>query len=121
MNRVAAPYLELIRIAIQQIREYTPATAEEFRESLLLQDAVCMRFLEIGENLIRIRRLDDDAFVELAPASWHKIIGLRNVIAHGYEVIKPMRIWLFIDDDLEEFASTIEAANPESGLPLADE
>lgn len=79
-----------------------------------------MRLLEIGENLARIRRLDEAAFDETAPAAWHKIIGLRNVIAHGYEVIEPGRIWLFMNRDLDEFESTLEGVNPQTGLPLAE-
>jgi len=53
----------------------------------MIQDAIVMRLQVIGENLARTRRLEGDLFSDPAHASWHKLVGLRNVISHRYEVI----------------------------------
>jgi len=48
------------------------------------------------------------------------LIGLRNLISHGYEQANPERIWAILDGGLTKIAATIETANPETGLPLAE-
>ena len=41
----------------------------------MVQDAILMQLQEIGENLARIRHLDEDVFSRDSPDSWHKLIG----------------------------------------------
>ena len=81
----------------------------QFLEQQLLQDAILMRLHQIGENLVRIRDLDEEAF-QHAPDSWHRLIGLRNVISHEYEKVKPRLIWRIVDQELPRFRATIETA-----------
>lgn len=61
-----------------------------------------MRLQQIGENLIKIRDLDPEAF-QLEPDSWHKLAGLRNVISHSYESIEPDTIWIIVRKHLQPF------------------
>ncbi len=78
-----------------------------------------MRLQEIGENLVCIRRLDETWFSETAPDSWHKLIGLRNVISHGYEGIEYELIWQILTTELPKFAVTVEQMihDPSSSHP----
>jgi uncharacterized protein with HEPN domain len=72
-----------------------------------------MRLQEIGENLARIRRLDDPWLSERAPASWSELIGLRHVISHEYEAIELTLIWQIVSDELPLFAVSIDAVSEE--------
>ena len=78
-----------------------------FLQSEVLQDAALLQLLQIGENLARIRDIAPTVF-EQAPESWHRIVGLRNLVAHEYWTIDPNRIWLYLERDLAAFRLTIE-------------
>ena len=41
---------------------YRPETGQEFLESQMIQDAILMRLQQAGENLIKVRDLDPEAF-----------------------------------------------------------
>ena len=79
-------YFYDIQQAIQEIEDFLEnRTYEEFKETSLLQSAVERQFEIIGEVLYRIRRIDKNFLSKITDA--HKIIGFRNVIAHGYDII----------------------------------
>jgi uncharacterized protein with HEPN domain len=75
-----------------------------------------MQLHEIGESLSQLRRLDEDAFLQ-APDSWHQLIGLCNLISHGYETVKPDQIWTYLVEELAEFRESIESALEDYGAP----
>jgi uncharacterized protein with HEPN domain len=68
-----------------------------------------MRLQEIGESLVRIRHIDEDLFTEIADDSWLQMMGLRNVISHGYRTVKPERIWKIITEELTAFSESLNA------------
>ena len=109
MTKSPQPYLALIQRALTHIEQYRPQDKRDFLAQPVLQDAILMRLQVIGENLARIRRLDEDAYHEMADDSWRKLIGLRNVISHGYESIDHEEIWQIVKEELPTFAVTIEA------------
>lgn len=74
----------------------------------MTQDAILMRLQQIGENLVKIRDLDSEQF-DLAPDSWHKLIGLRHVISHAYETVVPKVIWRILTEELAPFRQTVDA------------
>ena len=63
----------------------------EFEKSNLLQAAVERKFGIIGEALNRIKRFDSE-FIEKI-SDYRRIIGFRNIIAHGYDIIECEVIW----------------------------
>lgn len=109
MTKSPQPHLVLIQRALTHIEHYRPRDKSEFLAQPMTQDAILMRLQVIGENLARIRRLDEDAYHEMAHDSWHKLIGLRNVISHGYEGIDHDEIWQIVTVELPSFAATINA------------
>jgi uncharacterized protein with HEPN domain len=72
----------------------------------MVQDAIARD----RENLARIRRVDEAAYTEVADESWIQLIGLRNVISHGYHQFKQERIWFILDRRLPVSATTLDAA-----------
>lgn len=57
---------------------------DQFLNDLVRQHAICMALVVCGENANRVM----DAFRSFATdhpeIEWHKIKGMRNIIAHGY-------------------------------------
>lgn len=110
MRKHVTPYLALIRESLAAIEAYRPADKRAFLSSPLEQDAILMRLQVIGESLVQIRSIDEERFAQQAADSWHKMIGLRNIISHGYIAIDFERIWQIITEELPAFAVTVDAA-----------
>ncbi len=104
------PHIEVICDAIFHIRQYQPESRSAFLEQTMVQDAILMRLQVIGENLASMRQIDEELFLALGDESWNEIIGLRNVISHGYVTIRFDRIWDFVVEDLPALADSIESA-----------
>jgi uncharacterized protein with HEPN domain len=60
----------------------------------------------IGEALKRLERADELLFDKIE--SGRKIIGMRNVLAHGYDVIDYRILWSTVTHDIEPLARQIE-------------
>jgi len=54
-----------------------------------------------------MRRIDEERFANVADDGWFQVIGLRNVISHGYETIDRTRIWQMITDDLDDLDASL--------------
>jgi uncharacterized protein with HEPN domain len=92
MQRSRSKTLFGILQAIEEVESFLAETSKErFLSSRQLQLAVEREFEIMGEALNRLLRLDETAFGEIRDA--HKIVGLRNVIAHGYDIIDYEIIW----------------------------
>ena len=109
MRKSPQPYLVLIQRALAHIEHYRPENKAQFLVQPMAQDAILMRLQVIGENLAQIRRLDELAYREMSHDSWNKLIGLRNIISHGYEAIDFEEIWQIVTEELPAFAVTIDA------------
>jgi len=68
-----------------------------------------MRLQVIGENLARMRRIDEERIAAVADDSWIQLIGLRNVISHGYETIDQARIWRMIAEGRPALRKSLDA------------
>lgn len=55
----------------------------------------------MGENLSKIRHHFPALYEEHHTESWHRLIGLRNVISHGYAEIDMGVVWAIIDTYLD--------------------
>lgn len=107
MTKNALPYLMLIKDSLDHIVSYQPSSKDTFLRDQMLQDAILMRLQEAGENLIRIRDKTPEYFDKHGGDTWIKVIGLRNLISHGYHLIEPERIWDALLHDIPPFAEQI--------------
>lgn len=81
------------------IQKFTAgASLTQYAESDLLRSAVERQFTILGEALVRLRDIDDE-WVDRIPDA-RRIIGFRNVLVHGYDVIADDRIWDAIQTNL---------------------
>lgn len=113
-SKSVEPHLVIIRESLRAIDSYRPENRETFLQSPALQDAILMRLQVIEEQVARLRRLDENWFAGIADPSWFQVIGLRNVIAHGYETIEPDIIWKILSDDLILFKASLARLEPTS-------
>jgi uncharacterized protein with HEPN domain len=75
----------------------------------MAQDAMLMRLQEIGENLARMRQIDEETFAQVADEGWIQLIGLRNIISHGYHTVKRELIWKMVIQDLPTLKKSLDA------------
>ncbi len=72
--------------------------------------AVERQFEIIGEALNRLKKIDITMLADID--NWREIIGFRNVLAHGYDVIEDDIVWDSIQNHiphlLEQLSSVIK-------------
>ena len=82
-----------IRIACEEIQDFCSGKSfESLLEDRLLQLALEREFEIIGEALVRLERLDEANLSQRIP-EYRKIIGFRNLVAHGYDTIDDAALW----------------------------
>ena len=79
---------------------------DDFLENRLLQVAIERELEVIGEALNRLRHQNEEFFDQIEQA--HKIIGTRNILAHGYDVIDYRIIWSTVQEDLLPLRKQLE-------------
>ena len=92
---------------LDTIQNNTPTGKDAFMDDLNAQDATLMRLQDIGEQLVRIRDKFPDFFQQQSSDEWHKLIGLRNIISHGYREVDFEIIWNIIEHQLADFRENI--------------
>lgn len=100
--------LEDIGLSIEKIESYTKDihSLEEFSTRSMVVDAVLKNLEVIGEAAKRI----PDFLKEKHPdVPWNRVVGLRNVIVHGYFAVDPEIIWKIVREQLPELKEKIEA------------
>lgn len=101
------PNLKFILDTLNTIQNNTPTYKDDFMNDLNAQDATLMRLQDIGEQLVRIREKFPDFYEQHSSDEWHKLIGLRNIISHGYREVDFDIIWSIIDHQLAGFRANI--------------
>ncbi len=62
-----------------------------YQDSHVTQRAVERDFEIIGEALNRIKYIDDELLTGIS--DYHRIIGFRNILIHGYDVVDEAIVW----------------------------
>jgi uncharacterized protein with HEPN domain len=97
--------LEHILKAISAIEKYVEGINETtFCENDLVQDAVLMQFIIIGESINYVEREKLDKY----DYPWYKVSSFRNMIAHEYFKIKMIAVWETIKKDLPTLKQTVQ-------------
>jgi uncharacterized protein with HEPN domain len=97
-----------ITLASEEIGEFVEGKAfTDFQKDRILQLALEREFEIIGEALARLERLDKDKLSQKIP-EYIKIIGFRNLVAHGYDVIDDASLWDFAINLVPELLDKIQ-------------
>jgi len=92
--------------AIAAIERYRDRDRSAFEKDELLQVWFLRHLQIIGEAA---RRLPEEVR-NLAPdIPWHKIIGMRNVLVHGYFAIDLDAVWNAVQQDIPLLKPAVEA------------
>jgi len=93
--------------ACEEIMEFIGGKSiADFKKDRILQLALERQFEIIGEALYRLDRIDHDNLIENIP-EYSKIIGFRNVIAHGYDILDLDVLWDFAKGRVPELLEKI--------------
>ena len=99
-----------IQKAISEIKMFTMGKEfTDFANDRGLQLIVEREFEIIGEAMNRIIRINPETYEMILDI--HKIIGLRNILAHGYNIIEYEILWDIVENKirtLEEDISKIK-------------
>ena len=89
---------------IEDCTESLHNSYEAFAENVIYQDAAEMNLFQIGEQA---NHLSDKCVEQMGDVPWHQIIGLRNIIAHGYDTIQVEQIWNTMVKDVPDLKKKI--------------
>lgn len=99
MRRDVRVYLADVLDAARLIGQFTvDRDLESYRSDAMLRSAVERQLEIIGEALIRLVRTDPTVAARISDVA--TIIGFRNVLAHGYDVVDDEIVWETIRVDL---------------------
>jgi uncharacterized protein with HEPN domain len=66
----------------------------------LIKSAVERQFIIIGESLHRIHKFDPVLYNHIPHAE--RIIGFRNILVHGYDIVSDQLVWQIVQSHLSE-------------------
>jgi len=100
--------IEDLRISIGELTEFCEEKDfSAYKSDQLLQRAIERELEIIGEVLNRLFQIDAEK-IEATIPEFRSIIGLRNIIAHGYDVVDPMIVWDVVVNHVPVLAQQIE-------------
>ena len=101
MERDTNAYLYDIIQSCQNNRKFTTnVDFQTYETDLLIKSAVERQFIIIGEALNRIHRFDPVMYDHIPHAA--RIIGFRNIIVHGYDIVSDQFVWQIVRSHLSE-------------------
>ncbi len=68
--------------------------------------AVEREFEILGEALNRVKKIDANILTDVD--NWREIIGFRNVIAHGYDVVEDEIVWDSVNRDIPKLLKQLK-------------
>lgn len=109
MKRSNKLFIEDIIESIDKIEDYIKDMSyEEFIDEQMVIDAVIRNLEVIGEAA---KNLSDDIKNKYKNIPWKRIIGLRNIVIHGYFGIDLSIIWEIVTKNLQDIKPNIENIN----------
>ncbi|GGR40130.1 DUF86 domain-containing protein [Nocardioides luteus] len=118
MQPRAAALLWDLLTATKRIQEFVAGkTWEEYAADVLLRSGVERQFEIAGEAMSVLRKEDPDTAARVPEV--HKIIGMRNVLIHGYAEISNLTVWRTATGDLQSLVEAVDALLIEAGPPAS--
>jgi uncharacterized protein with HEPN domain len=101
MERNTNTYLYEIIQSCQNIKQFTAdIDFSTYENNLLVKSAVERQFIIIGEALNRIKNLDQSMCNQIPQVE--RIIGFRNILVHGYDIVSDQLVWQIVQAHLSE-------------------
>jgi uncharacterized protein with HEPN domain len=107
--RDAAALWDMVQ-AIKKIQEFTVGMQEsDYFQDELVQSAVERKLEILGEAA---RRISPEFQAQHPEVDWRNTIGLRNVIAHQYDLVQQGQLWRIVQTVLPDFLALLEPLLP---------
>lgn len=111
MNDATRKLLYDIRQAGRAIQDFVLGmTLSQYREDLRTRSAVERQFEILGEAFVRLRDIDQETYARFPQAP--RIVGFRNRLIHGYNVIDQEAVWDAIQRHVPVLVADIEKMLP---------
>jgi len=92
--------------AAQAIQTFVAArTDEDYGHDRLLRSAIDREFEVVGEALNRLRRVDPAVAARIPDLA--EIVGFRNVLIHGYDIVDRSAVWKAITVEIPLLVASI--------------
>lgn len=82
-------------------------TLADYEADLLLRSGVERQLMIVGEALNRLMKIEPAIASRITAV--RQIIGFRNVLVHGYDVIRDREVWKILEDDLPALTREVDA------------
>ncbi|REJ08082.1 DUF86 domain-containing protein [Microbacterium bovistercoris] len=107
MRPEAAALLWDAREAAKRVTEFVSGLDEiGYRSDALRRSAVERQLEIVGEALNSLRRVDAETADQIPEL--HRIVGLRNVLAHAYAVVDDGVVWVAASERIPELISRLD-------------
>lgn len=107
MQPESAAYLWDVRAAGNRIATFTAElTQESYAVDELRKSAVERQLEIVGEAMAKLRKADPEAATTIPDIS--RIIGLRNILIHGYAVVDDAVVWTAATKRLPELLKVVD-------------
>ncbi len=108
MRHEAAAYLRDADRAAGLAQEFVQGrTREDMATDALLRSGVERQLQIVGEALSQLTRLDGELASKIPDLS--DIIGLRNILVHGYAKVNLDRLWRVLHEDVPTLRPQLQA------------
>lgn len=104
-ERDKSSLLDMIEAAQTVFSFMDGADLERLENDKLLQSAVIRQFEILGEAANRIQKDVQKQYPEIP---WGEIIGMRNILIHGYDEIELEFVWKAYKNDLSQLLETLQ-------------
>ncbi len=116
-SRDSAYLWDMLEAARSAIEFVEGLTSDQFLHNRMVQAAVERQVEILGEAARRL----SDSYKEAHPEiPWHRIVGLRNVLAHEYGEIIQSRMWTLTVNQIPELIAQLERIIPPSPPAASD-
>lgn len=83
----------------------------DFESDAIRRSSVYWNFTVIGEAMRRLRIADEPMFERIRES--HRVVGFRNLVTHGYDVLDHSVTWRIITEKLPQLRADAEALRRE--------
>ena len=97
-------------VAARQVMSYVAGlTKEEFDQRQIVQDAVIRQLMIVGEAASRVSADYQAAHPDIP---WAQIIGMRNRLVHGYQLVDWSIVWTAATKEVPRLIALLEPLAP---------